>query len=261
LRSSRCRSLGSIFVAALLAFGGLSISSGEAAAKSEPTRSRSAKKPTAKAGKKVAKKATRGKDKRKSAKRSRKRGRKVNYFSGRRVTPDELRATPVEKPSGKVWIFAEHLHEEVKVAIYRPDGTLDDDALAKLDEVFRCRRTGEVRAVDPRLFETLSVISDRFGGKRINLVSGFRFQRNEGSRHYHASAMDLRIDGVSERELYDFARSLDSGGMGIGIYPRSGFVHVDYRAPGEGSYRWTDRSPPDGNAPTKRPSARFKPRS
>jgi hypothetical protein len=30
--------------------------------------------------------------------------------------------------------------------------------------------------------------------------------------------------------------------MGIGLYPRAGFVHVDIRP--EASYRWTDYSPP-----------------
>ena len=32
--------------------------------------------------------------------------------------------------------------------------------------------------------------------------------------------------------------------MGVGLYPTSGFIHVDFRAPGEPSYRWTDYSGP-----------------
>jgi hypothetical protein len=32
--------------------------------------------------------------------------------------------------------------------------------------------------------------------------------------------------------------------MGIGLYPKSNFVHVDFRAPGQPSYRWVDRSRP-----------------
>jgi hypothetical protein len=34
--------------------------------------------------------------------------------------------------------------------------------------------------------------------------------------------------------------------MGIGLYPTSQFIHVDFRAPGEPSYRWTDTSGPGG---------------
>jgi len=136
----------------------------------------------------------------------------------------------------------------------------DEKALAELDHVFRCKRTGETRAVDPRLYVTLSVIYDHFGGKRIDLVSGFRYQRQEGSRHFHAAAMDIVVPGVSMRDLRDYAESLDTGGMGIGIYPRAGFVHVDWRAPGEPSYRWVDKSGPGGKSRGKRPSRRWKKR-
>ena len=65
--------------------------------------------------------------------------------------------------------------------------------------------------------------------------------------------MDIRVPGVSIYELQKFAESLDVGGagaMGIGIYPTSQFVHVDFRAPGEPSFRWTDYS---GHSPAKKP--------
>ena len=207
------------------------------------------------ASKKKAKKASA--KKRSGKKGSKARGKKrrgKSYFSGHGVSKDSLRAEPVPRPSGDLWLYAVNFREELKVNIYNPDGSFDEAVLAELDRVFRCKRTGEQRAVDPRLYETLSVIADHFGQKRIELVSGFRFQENEGSRHYHASAADFKIEGVGQRELYSFAESIDTGGMGIGIYPRSGFVHVDYRAPGEPSYRWTDRSPPDGTSKGKRPS-------
>jgi uncharacterized protein YcbK (DUF882 family) len=130
------------------------------------------------------------------------------------------------------------------VNIYRPDGSFDEDALAKLDEMFRCKRSNEVRAVDPRLYEMMSRVYDHFGGKRITLVSGFRFTERDSSRHHHASAMDIKISGVTINEMYAYAESLDMGGMGVGLYPTSQFIHFDYRAPGEPSYRWTDYSGP-----------------
>src|SRR5262249_2978098 len=71
----------------------------------------------------------------------------------------------------------------------------------------------------------------------VFLVSGFRFQERDSSRHFHASAMDIRIPGVNVYELYKYAESLDAGGMGLGIYPTGGFIHFDYRAPAEPSYR------------------------
>ncbi len=186
-------------------------------------------------GKVVSKKA--GKKKNRKAKR-RRRGR----AAGHNVAKSKLSKKALTKPSGRVWVYTENLHEEVKVNIYDDNGDFDDEALAALDHEFRCRRTREERAFDPRLYETLSRLQDHFKGKRIHLVSGFRFQRNEGSRHYHAAAADIRIPGVSIQDIRAFVSTLDHGGMGIGLYPNSNFVHVDFRAPGQPSYRWIDRS-------------------
>jgi uncharacterized protein YcbK (DUF882 family) len=183
-------------------------------------------------------------------------------FVGHNAAKDSLRTEPLAPPSGQITLRSQNLQQEVTVNIYAPDGSFDEGALAQLDDVFRCRRSQEVRAVDPRLYEQLSRIYDHFGQQPIELVSGFRYKERSSSRHWHASAMDIRIKGVSIRELYDFAESLDMGGMGIGIYPNSGFVHVDYRAPGDPSYRWVDRSYPDGEGKaTAKRDTRSKPRT
>jgi uncharacterized protein YcbK (DUF882 family) len=170
------------------------------------------------------------------------RHRRVAVFSGHNAAKSSLRTEPLEKPSGEISIKAENLGEEVTVNIYKPDGTFDEGALAKLDDLFRCVRTGEVRAVRPELYEQLSRIYDHFEKKQIVLVSGFRFAERNSSRHFHASAMDIKIPGVSINTMYAYAESLDQGGMGLGLYPTSQFIHVDFRAPGEPSYRWTDWS-------------------
>jgi len=188
----------------------------------------------------------------KVGKKSKKSCRYVKEFDGHNAPKDSLRTEPLERPSGEIWVVSNNLQEEVKVNIYAADGSIDEAALAQLDEVFRCKRSHEVRAVDPRLYEQMSRIYDHFGKRRIELVSGFRFKERESSRHWHASAMDIRIEDVTIRELYEYAESLDLGGMGIGIYPNSEFVHVDFRAPGEPSYRWTDRSYPEGGSKSKK---------
>lgn len=194
--------------------------------------------------------------------RRRHRRRHKRSFHGHSVPKDHLRTAALPEPSGDLWVWSPNFREEVKVNIYKADGSFNQEALASLDHIFRCKRTGEERAVDPKLYEILAIISDHFGGKRIELTSGFRFQKNEGSRHFHASAMDIRVSGVSIRELYNYADSLDRGGMGIGRYPRSGFVHVDFRAPGEPSYRWTDYSGGGGRNRGRTPSTAWrKPKS
>ena len=185
---------------------------------------------------------------------SKKKARRKRHsdFSGHNALKSTLRTEPLPKPSGDIWVKADNLNEEVKVNIYKADGTFDDAALAKLDEIFRCVRTGEVRAVRAELYEQLSRFYDHFEGKQIHLVSGFRFAERNSSRHYHASAMDIRIPGVTIREMYKYAESLDAGGMGVGIYPTSQFIHVDFRAPGEPSYRWTDYSGPSHGKKSKK---------
>jgi uncharacterized protein YcbK (DUF882 family) len=187
-----------------------------------------------------------------SAAKSKKKKKRHSDFSGHNALKSTLRTEPLPKPSGNVWLRAENLNEEIQVNIYKPDGSFDDSALAKLDELFRCARTGAVRAVRAELYEQLSRIADHFEGKRIDLVSGFRFAERNSSRHWHASAMDIRISGVSIKDMYKFAESLDAGGMGIGLYPTSGFIHVDFRAPGEPSYRWTDTSGPNSGKKHKK---------
>ena len=183
-------------------------------------------------------------------------------FAGHGVQSDSLRGKPLPKPSGDIWVWSPNHREEIKVNIYNSDSSFSQESLAKLDNMFRCKRTQETRAVDPRLYEVLSIIQDHFAGKRVELTSGFRFQSNEGSRHFHASAMDVRVEGVSMRELYEFADSLDRGGMGIGKYPKSQFVHIDFRAPGEPSYRWTDKSKPGRGKRGRTPSKQWrKPKS
>jgi hypothetical protein len=60
-------------------------------------------------------------------------------------------------------------------------------------------------------------------------VSGYRNQRKQTSNHFKGTASDIRIAGVAPKKIREFAETLDGGGMGIGIYPRSGFVHIDVR--------------------------------
>ena len=175
--------------------------------------------------------------------------RRVAVFQGHNAATSTLRTEPLDRPSGDIWVYAENLGEEWKGNIYKPDGSFDDAALAKLDDMWRDTKTGDVRAVRAELYEHLSRICDHFAGHRIDLVSGFRFHERDSSRHFHASAMDIKIKDVSIRELYAFAQTLDvgsDGALGVGIYPVSQFIHVDFRAPGEPSYRWTDWSGHDG---------------
>jgi uncharacterized protein YcbK (DUF882 family) len=182
--------------------------------------------------------------------------RRGGRFNGRNTLETELRKAPTPRPSGHVVISSPAFREQVDVNIYEEDGSLDQEALAQLDHLFRCRSTGEERAMDPRLYEILSLVYDHFG-RPLEINSGFRYQRNEGSRHFHGSAMDVTIPKVSYRDVFAYVSTLDRGGMGIGRYPIGGFVHIDFRAPGEPGYRWVD-SHGQSSDPGKMPSKMWK---
>src|SRR5678815_446842 len=58
--------------------------------------------------------------------------RRVAVFQGHNAVQSTLRSDPLDRPSGDIWIFAENLGEEFHGNIYKPDGSFDDAALAKL---------------------------------------------------------------------------------------------------------------------------------
>jgi uncharacterized protein YcbK (DUF882 family) len=189
------------------------------------------------------------------------RGRRAKHaarFDGRVVPESALRKDPLDPPSGDVEIHTVNTNESVKVNIYNEDGSYNIESLRQLDHVLRCRRTDAEKPIEPRLFTLLSHVYDHFGGKPLELVSGFRNQRKQTSNHFKGTASDIRINGVSPKKIEAFAETLDTGGMGIGIYPRSQFVHIDVRP--LPSFRWTDYSPPNPDAPEKRPPRGWKKR-
>ena len=173
------------------------------------------------------------------------RGKHKGRMLGWPVPEKALLAAPAPQPSGDLRIYSINYKDEADVNIFNADGSFDVKALAEINHIFKCRRSGLEHDIDTRLVTILSHIYDHFGGKRIELLSGYRFQRRTTSNHFHGTAADIRIPGVNPRKIRSYAESLDAGGMGVGWYPRVGFVHVDVRPPP--SYRWIDysRSNPD----------------
>ena len=191
------------------------------------------------------------------ARHKRRKSRHQGRFVGRVVPEEQLRTDPLPRPSGNLeMVSLANPDDKVKVNIYNPDGSYNLDALDQLNHVLRCRRTDAEKAMDPQLLALLSHVYDHFGGKPLEIVSGYRNQRKQTSNHFKGRATDIRIAGVSPKKVEAFAETLDRGGMGIGIYPRSQFVHIDVRSPP--SYRWIDYSPPNSNAAEKRPPRGWK---
>jgi LysM repeat protein len=111
--------------------------------------------------------------------------------------------------------------------------------------------TGARPDPDHRLIKLLVNVSDRFGGRALRIVSGYRTTSFfEDSRHKESRAVDFSIPGVPNEALRDYLRTLPN--VGVGYYPNSSFVHVDVR---EYAAYWVDYSGP-GEAPRSRAIAR-----
>ena len=176
--------------------------------------------------------------------------------SGYPVADEKLRKNLPPPPSGNIHLFDPYRRESLKINIFNRDGSYNLDALKAVSHFLRCKRTDTETQIEPRLLAILSHIYDHFGDRRIEVTSGYRNQMHTTSNHYRGSASDITLPGINPKKLRAFVESLDAGGMGIGLYPTSGFVHVDVRPPP--SYRWIDYSATDPDDPKRRPPPNVK---
>ncbi len=197
-------------------------------------------------------------------------GRKRSRHGGRREGACSKRPVRIERA---------HVHpaEVRRLSLTRCDGSPNLAALDALSilarpkgverptraELRRFRRSASpsVRArfvargiarLHPGLLVRLQALADHWPGRTLSIVSGYRPRARRTSRHRHARALDLRVEGVPRYEVARFARTLPE--TGVGYYPNSTFTHVDVR---QRSVYWVDRSgpgePPDyGSWPPSR---------
>jgi uncharacterized protein YcbK (DUF882 family) len=181
--------------------------------------------------------------------------RRKSRVVGHVVPESQLRSQPLDRPSGRLVLYGLNTGESADLNIYNPDGSYNVEQLERANNMLRCKRTDTTKPIEPRLLTLLSHVYDHFG-KRLEIVSGYRNQRKQTSYHFKGSASDIRIPGVPPKKLLAFASTLDEGGMGIGIYPRARFVHIDVRP--LPSYRWIDNARPRANSPDKQPPRGWK---
>lgn len=123
--------------------------------------------------------------------------------------------------------------ESAAVRYRGKDGSYDKAELARLDRLMRCSATGKETQMSVRLVEILDAVEDRFGGRGLVLLSGYRsprFNRKvqgaaRWSLHMLGWAADIRVPGRTPLEVADFAARLGAGG--VGHYPDAAFVHLD----------------------------------
>ena len=122
----------------------------------------------------------------------------------------------------------------------RPRGT---DAPSSIDHDDPDFVAPEIRRLHAGLLPLLARLADHFPARAIEIVSGYRPGAREGSRHRFGRALDLRVEGVAIDDVRAFLDAEPN--TGLGLYPTSGFVHLDVRSE---RVRWIDESGP-GEAP------------
>ena len=159
---------------------------------------------------------------------------------GNSAKPDALLLNRDDRQAGdgQLKLFNTHTNESLNVKYLGQDGQFDQAALIALNHFFRCHTDEKQAAMNPELFALLDQIQDHFGrDKTLQIISGYRspqlnaylHSRSNGvaknSRHMLGQAIDIRIPGVPARVVYQYAWSLQRGG--VGCYTGSNFVHVD----------------------------------
>jgi uncharacterized protein YcbK (DUF882 family) len=164
-------------------------------------------------------------------------GAGIAAFSTMVLLPD-LAFAARELPSTRsLAVRSLHTGEEVQ-ATYLRDGRLHAEGLQVLNHVLRDWRSGEVWEMDPKLFDLLYALRKGMDSKQpVELISGYRSPKTNASLasnsngvakrslHMQGKATDIRLPERDLKALHKAALSLQAGG--VGLYSKSGFLHVD----------------------------------
>lgn len=132
-----------------------------------------------------------------------------------------------------------HRHtDESLTTVYYANGRYIPSALQEVDWLLRDFRIDEVKQIDERLLDLLYAVRLQLETEHpFDIYSAYRspgtnaMLRREGwgvarnSLHMQGMAIDIGLPGREPRDVASCALSLQRGG--VGIYPRSSFVHLD----------------------------------
>jgi hypothetical protein len=118
-----------------------------------------------------------------------------------------------------------------------PAGGFGEDDLALAREAWSWSKSHEAHDVHPRLLDLLYATTQHFEAPYVLLTSGYRPDKVT-SYHAHGRAIDFQLPDVKCRDLAAYARTF--GFVGVGLYPRTGSVHLDVR---EQSFFWISYAP------------------
>ena len=161
-------------------------------------------------------------------------------------TPVPDRTAPVDDGGRvKLALVALNTQERVELSALGTSGGFATRDLDRAAHLLREPSSGNEHPIEPRVLDAIYRIQTHFNAQEIRVISGYRtpasIASSRGSQHGRGRAIDVIVPGTSDDDVAKFAR--DMGYMGVGVYPASGFVHVDVR---DRSYFWVDSSGPGG---------------
>jgi uncharacterized protein YcbK (DUF882 family) len=159
-------------------------------------------------------------------------------------TPVADRTAPVDDAGRtKLALVALNTQERVELPALSAHGGFAPRDLDRAAHLLREPSSGNEHPIEPRVLDALYRIQTHFNAQEIRVVSGYRtpaaIASSRGSQHGRGRAIDIVVPGTTDDDVAKFAREM--GFMGVGVYPVSGFVHVDVR---DRSYFWVDSSGP-----------------
>lgn len=137
----------------------------------------------------------------------------------------------------RLWLHNINTGEQFK-GVYWRDGRYAPDATRELNVLLRDHRAAKVAPINPRLFDALwDVCQALDADEPYKVICGYRSRQTNASKrrvsrgvaresyHTRGMAVDVALEGRSLRAVAGQAKALETGG--VGVYPRSGFVHLD----------------------------------
>ncbi len=146
-------------------------------------------------------------------------------------------ARPLLPPKRALAFRSPHTGEELRTAYVR-EGETVPVALRQINYILRDWRTGEAHRIDLRLLDVLYALGRELDSTApFEVISAYRSPKTNAqlaaksngvakrSMHMRGMAIDIHLPGRRLEDLHRAALGLKAGG--VGLYSRSGFLHID----------------------------------
>lgn len=162
-------------------------------------------------------------------------GRRIPGFTGNTSNSSDFAAGSTQRITdvdiGKLHMHNPRTGETINIQ-YRNEQGYDKEALVKLNHFWRDWRQDMTHPINPQLFDLLSAVQTKAGGRVLTLTSGYRTRATNTqvggateSQHVEGTAADVVVPGLSPKQMAELVASFGVGG--VGYYPQGGYVHAD----------------------------------